>query len=423
VAEPSRSDLFTPPKPRISAPHRLYNPADLPTGTSREFVSISASDAGGSFGLLHVPPGGASACAFIMHPRTNQTDHYLAPSLLHAGIAVWGQTSRHINNDSDMTHEEVLLDTAAGMRMLRDRGFKRIIFLGTSGGGSLLGFYQAQASRPPGQRFEFTPAGEPTGFQTEDMPPGDLYIAAAAHQGEGRILLGLLDPAVVDENDPLATDPALDMFDARNGYRPHPEPSRYEPGWLVAYRAAQVERCRRLDRIAHSRLDAGRAAGVAADPSQLESPMARLALLSRHMVIFRTSANPAYADRSIYPNRRPPGDHPMRANYSANGYARVITPRAWLSSWSGLSSQAELTESIQEVTIPTLLVYADADGLIFPHEQEELLALAGARDKSLGVVEYAMHHMQPVAGMPANMRPPRERGGELIVSWLRRRLD
>ena len=100
----------------------------------------------------------------------------------------------------------------------------------------------------------------------------------------------------------------------------------------------------------------------------------------------------------------------------------IVTARAWLSTWSGLSSRAELTESIRYVTIPTLLVYADADGLIFPHEQDELLELSGAEDKSLQVVEYALHHMTPAPSMPADMTHPRERAGELIVSWLRERL-
>ena len=50
-----------------------------------------------------------------------------------------------------------------------------------------------------------------------------------------------MDAAVVDENDPFATDPTLDMYDERNGYRTPPEQSRYDLQWLERYRAAVRE--------------------------------------------------------------------------------------------------------------------------------------------------------------------------------------
>jgi pimeloyl-ACP methyl ester carboxylesterase len=424
---PTYPELFVAPEWRIPRSATLYDPADLPARSTRELVSIAASDGGGSFGLLHEPAQRASTCAFIMHPRTNATRHYLAPALLHAGISVWAQTSRHINNDSDMTHEEVLLDVAAGMRMLRDRGYQKVILIGNSGGGSLFGYYQAQASREPAARHLTTPAGDPTGFEREDMPPGDLYIALAAHQGEGRILMGLLDPAVVDENDPVANDAALDMFDARNGYRPFPEPSRYDAEWVKRYREAQVRRCERLDAIARSRVEAYRGARRVADPNDLSSPIARQALATRYLVIYRTIANPAHLDPTISPNRRPMGTifvqgNPIRGNYGPGNLARILTPRAWLSTWSGLSSQAELPESIAEVTIPTLIVYADADCDIYPEDQEALLAHSAAADKTLDTVAWAGHYLTPIEGAPEGLAHPRVRGAELILKWLKERL-
>jgi pimeloyl-ACP methyl ester carboxylesterase len=314
------------------------------------------------------------------------------------------------------------------MRMLRDRGYKKLVLIGNSGGGSLLGYYQAQACRKPADRHTTSPAGDPTGFADEDMPPGDFYITLAAHQGEGRFLLLTLDPAVIDENDPIENDPDLDMFNPANGYRPWPEQSRYDPEWVARYREAQIERCRKLDTIAHSHLktyrDAREAAIKVNDP---HSAVSRLAVLTRFMVIYRTLASPAHLDLSITPNRRPMGSifaagHPMKGSYGPGGISRIMTPRAWLSTWSGLSSQAELTDTIREITVPTLILEADADTDIYPHQQQELLELSGAADKSHDVVEYAGHYLTVAPRKPDDMPHPREQAGTKIVAWLKERM-
>jgi hypothetical protein len=99
-----------------------------------------------------------------------------------------------------------------------------------------------------------------------------------------------------------------------------------------------------------------------------------------------------------------------------------MTPRAWLSTWSGLSSQAELTETIREITVPTLIVEADADTDIFPREQRELLALSGAADKSISTVEWAGHYLTVAPGAPAGVPHPRKQAGEKIVAWMKERL-
>jgi hypothetical protein len=51
-----------------------------------------------------------------------------------------------------MLHERVLLDVAGTMAWLRDRGFRRVLLLGNSGGGSLFAFYREQAGAPADRR-------------------------------------------------------------------------------------------------------------------------------------------------------------------------------------------------------------------------------------------------------------------------------
>src|SRR6185295_13548042 len=136
----------------------------------------------------------------------------------------------------------------------------------------------------------------------------DGLVLLAAHLGEGVFLLDRLDPSVVDETDPTAVNPRLDMYDPANGYRPMAEgPSRYDAAFLAEFRAAQRARCERLDRVAlgwceeaaywRSRLRAGREPPV----------VVRRALQRRYLVVYRTLADPRYLDPTLDPSERPPG--------------------------------------------------------------------------------------------------------------------
>ncbi|MBA4180673.1 MAG: alpha/beta hydrolase [Anaerolinea sp.] len=407
----------------------------LDDSVRRDVAYLEATDTAQSFGILYRPAKREPKTAvYLMHPRGEFTRHYVVPGLTARGYAVFGHNSRYLNNDTHMIHERLLFDVAAGMRYLKERGFERIILLGNSGGGSLLGFYQSQAGQPPAQRLNQTPAGDPIDLSTEVMPAGDLYIAVAAHLGEGRFILNVLDPAVIDEDDPVATDPAWDMYNPANGYRPFPQSSRYDAIWLAGYRLRQRERNHRLDERARAYLAEHREArermrqdGFPALDWGVSGMIARKARLGRYMTIYRTLANPAYLDPTIDPSQRPlgsifsPGD-PIIGNYGPGGLARLMTPQAWLSTWSGLASQADLPDTIRHVAIPTLLVYADGDCDIFPSEQRELLETSGAQDKQLVDLPWADHYLHPVGEEGRKLPDPRERIIDLIVPWIEDRI-
>ena len=407
----------------------------LDPSVRREAVYLEATDTAQSFGILYRPANRApKAVVYLMHPRAEFTRHYVVPPFTARGYAVFGQNSRYINNDTDMVHERLLLDIAAGLRYLKEAGFERIVLLGNSGGGSLLGFYQSQASRAPAKRLAMTPGGEPIDLTQEVMPEGDLYIAVAAHLGEGRFMLNVIDPSVLDENDPTAVDHESDMYNPANGYRPFPEPSHYDRQWLAEYRKRQVARSHRLDKIAREHIaehayfrNQLRDPGYAALPEAARGMVARRARLWKYMVIYRTLANPAYLDPTIDPSNRPVGSifspaDPIIGNYGPGGLARTMTPRGWLSTWSGTSSQAELPDTIRHVTVPTLIVFADGDCDIFPSEQEELLEKSGAEDKLLRTLPWADHYLYPVGEEGKKLADPRERLIEMIIPWIEERL-
>jgi len=408
---------------------------ELDPAVRREVVWLEATDTAQSFGILYRPANHEpKTCVYLMHPRGEFTRHYVVPGLTARGYAVFGHNSRYLNNDTHMIHERLLFDIAAGMRWLKERGYERVVLLGNSGGGSLLSFYQSQASRLPTERLTQTPAGEPVNLRAEVMPEGDLYIAVAAHLGEGRFMLNVLDPSVTNESDPNSYDADWDMYNPANGYREWPEASSYDRGWLAEYRQRQRERNRRLDAIAREWLaeqdyfrDQYRSAGYRELPEATRGLIARRRWLGRYMVIYRTLANPAYLDATIDLSRRPLGSifspaDPIIGNYGPGGLARIMTPSAWLSTWSGLSSQADLPDTIQHVTIPTLIVYADGDCDIFPSEQQEILEKSAAADKQLQVLPWADHYLYPVGEEGAKLRDPRERIIEMIVPWMEERL-
>lgn len=398
----------------------------LPSGTKIETISFRTRDGAGSRGVLYTR-GGERTVVCVSHPRGDVSQHYAIPFLLEAGFAAYAHQCRGLNNDVDCEHERILLDLAAGFTHLREvRGFEKLVLLGNSGGGSLFGFYQQQASTAPPGRLVDTAAGEPCDLNTVVMPIADAFVLLAAHGGEGRFMLDVIDPSVVDESDPLSVDPALDMYSPANGFRTPPEPSSYSEEFLGRYRAAQRARVARLDARARQWVGeqmratkAMEAPGYEGLPIQEQIDIARAASGGRYMIVYRTEANPAYCDMSLHAWKSTRtvgsliGGHPERLNYAAGGFARYLTPRAWLSSWSGLSSRADLLVTMKHVTVPLLVVSYTGDHGCFPDASKAQLDVSPSSDKTLELVD-AEHYGRPVA--------ERARALGIINRWLRERL-
>lgn len=398
----------------------------------REQIVVQAADGGESWGMLYTPPAGRPrTVVHVMHPRGDMSRHYIVPGLVQAGYAVFAANSRYLNNDRDMVHERILLDIAAGQRALRERGFEAVALFGNSGGGSLFALYQAQAVTPPPGRMRDIPGDWNLDLNDHELPLGDVYISVASHPGQGLYLLRTIDPAVVDESDPAQTDPALDMYNPENGYRPLPQPSSYDAEFIARYRAAQHARVARLDARARADLnqqrtarEATRADGFEHRPEAERLALRREAALDRVMVIYRTLANPAFLDLTIEPNQRPLGSifaaDPLVGNLMQGGLSRVMTPRGWLSTWSGLSSRAVLAENVTKITAPTLIVSALGDMDIYPIDAQEVIEASPAADKQIVELEEAGHYLTPTPG--STMSDPRGRLIDLLVPWLRARL-
>jgi pimeloyl-ACP methyl ester carboxylesterase len=412
---------------RYDNPYKCVFYAAIAPTVRQEPVSIEAADGGLSSGLLYTTGRHRTVVCF-MHPKADMSRHYAIPALLEAGYAAFGQNSRWLNNDELCVHEYLLLDVAAGVRFLRNRGFTHVVVCGNSGGGSLYAFYQAQAATAPPGRLTRTPAGDSLDLNTFDLPPVDGYIHLAAHLGEGKILMQMIDPSVTDETDPLSCDASLDPFNPANGYRSPPESSRYDPEFVERYRSAQRTRVQRLDSVARQHVQRrgdARGAIAASDfdkrPWSEQSRVLRRAVLCPYMVIYRTEADLRAFDLSLDPSERDAGTlfsyRPELTNYMEFGFGRVQTPRAWLSTWSGLSSNADVVKNAAKVTVPSLVVYYRGDNAIFPRDARAAFEALAANDKQLASAP-GDHYGYGVGTQERSGAP---QALAQIVAWLRQR--
>jgi pimeloyl-ACP methyl ester carboxylesterase len=400
----------------------------LPPGINSEVVALRAEDRGESKGVLYTK-GGEKSVVCMMHPRADMSRHYVIPYLVEAGFAAFGQEGRWPGNDIACIHEMLLIDIAASVKFLKERGFQKVILLGNSGGGSLYTFYQAQAATAAPDRLTETPAGDPYDLNRFQMPPADGMIIVAAHLGEGKVLQAAIDPSVTDEADPLSCDPSLDMYNPGNGFREPPEPSKYSEEFLQRYRAAQAARVARIDAIARRYIeeqryfvDLTRAPDFDNQPPARRSFVSRRAVSGRYLLINRTEANPAFADLSISPSQRSYGSlfspRPDLFNYTEAGFGKYQTPRAWLSTWSGLSSRASVLDNITRIKAPTLVLNYTGDHSIYTTDSAAICRESAASDKQLEQVD-GDHFGNPLASSPN--RGGRPEAARVIVHWLRER--
>src|SRR6202042_1474699 len=150
--------------------------------------------------------------AFVfIHPTANFLGHYALPTLASLGVAAIGMTTRYIGNDSNLNVENCLLDIGATVRYLREHGYRRVVLVGNSGGGTVVPYYQAQAEHPS----VTTPPGGGPDLTAAGLLPADALVLFMAHPSRARLSMEWLDPAITAESPPLKRDADLDVFNQR----------------------------------------------------------------------------------------------------------------------------------------------------------------------------------------------------------------
>lgn len=383
--------------------------ASLPLDVGVSVHALQASDGAATNGFLF-QRGRADVAVCIMHPREFLASHYAIPHLVDAGFAAFTQTPRAVGNDLRLEHEIALLDVAAGMQFLRAAGFRRIVLLGNSGGGSLYAFYNQQSLLAPDNRLATTPGGRKTGMRHADMPVADAVVLLSPHPGQGILLMNAIDPSVVDEDDAFAVDRSLDPFDTANGYGEPPGGASYAPAFVTRYRAAQRARIARIDERARTLIDERRAAQRTGDR--------RAGAHQQVFSVWRTDADLRNWDLSLDPSDREYGSlwgrDPFKSNWGSVGFARLCTPESWLSTWSGLTSHAALAKTAPAIEQPALMVQYSGDAALFPSDADMIFGAIGSTAKQRAKVPGNHHGLHSPRGQPEG----RVQAMQLICDWI-----
>jgi alpha-beta hydrolase superfamily lysophospholipase len=121
------------------------------------------------------------------------------------------------------------------------------------------------------------------------------------------------------------------------------------------------------------------------------------------MTVYRTMANLHYVDNHLDPSPREYGsllsDRPDLMNQQIMGFGRLCSPHAWLSTWSGHSSNANLLKTLPSIQVPTLVVNAGRDREIYPEtDAKPIFAALGASDRTFIEFPEARHYFEPEFG-------------------------
>ena len=405
---------------------------------SHEIVNLKAEDGRGSRGVFYHLEGSTPRVVILsMHPVGDSTQDWRSVPMTQRGIAYFGMAGRYVRNEAHHIHEELVLDVAAGVKYLKEeRGIPTVILLGHSGGGQLMALYHSQAVTSPPDRIRSTPAGDPPDLNQYTLIPADSMILSAAHPGRSVIFRMRLDAAVVEESDSLSTDPNLDMFDPRNGFRKPPESSKYSADFLERYEAGQHARMQRLDAKARSLIAREKfyqklveAPDFKQRPLSEQLNIERQAIECHWMVIHRSSADPRFTDLSLDPNDRLVGSNqgpfhfrPDLENYSIFRGPQMISPRAFLSSRSTVSANNKMWDNLRKVTIPLLVICGTADRNETPILQRRNLESARSRDRSIIWIVGADHPYNP-SGPKAGNGGQREEAADRMADWVKKRFQ
>jgi pimeloyl-ACP methyl ester carboxylesterase len=367
-------------------------------GVIREFVGLPSSTAGRAGagghpcqGLYHRGPGGKPKVAMIAaHYQIDFCEHYLADYMATRGIGFLGWNTRFRGFESNFLLDHALVDIGVGVRWLREvQGVDTVVLLGNSGGGSLMAAYQSQAVEPNVNPLE---GMRPAAGLTE-LLPADGYVATAAHPGRPEVLTAWMDAAVVDENDPVATDSDLDLFNEANG-------PPYSPEFIDRYRSAQTARNHAITDWAEMELKRVRAAGFS----------------DRPFTVMRTWADPRMVDPSIEPTKRQPNlcyaGVPAKANRSAHGIAAACTLRNWLGMWSLRVAQTRAEPHLGRITCPALVINAEADTGVFPSDARRIYDALASTDKAQASIDTDHYFTTPGA---------RSEQADTIAKWITKR--
>ncbi|HCU88621.1 MAG TPA: alpha/beta hydrolase [Gammaproteobacteria bacterium] len=347
----------------------------------------------------HFLPEKSSHTVYIfMHPASTLQLLPMPQALADAGLHVICAGSRYPKNDSALIMEKVAVDLGQYVRYAReDLGYRKVILVGWSGGGSLSLFYQSQAESPS---ITHTPAGDPYDLTEAKLPIADGIIFIAAHLSRAETLTEWLDPSVIDELNPDQRDRKLDIYHPECPHRPP-----FTQDFVATFRAAQIARNRRITQWAEELLGIFRKR----DDGEVE----------RAFTVHRTMCDVRWIDPTVDPNGRKSnwtflGD-PRVVNAAPSGLGRYSSLRSWLSQWSYDKSQVKGVDSAKRIhATPILQIENQADDAVPATHNPLIHAALATSDKEFISIKGATHYY---AGQPMHLK----QCIDTVIDWSRRK--
>jgi pimeloyl-ACP methyl ester carboxylesterase len=334
----------------------------------------------------------------FMHPSSTLQLLPMPAALANAGLHVVCAASRYPKNDSALIMEKVCFDLGQYVKWAKEEcGFRKVVLVGWSGGGSLSLFYQSQAENPT---ITHTPAGDEYDLTAAGLTRADAIVFIAAHLSRAETLTEWLDPSVRDELNPDDRELELDIYDPRCPNKPP-----FTPEFVARFRAAQIARNRRITHWAEALL----ARLKAQNDGEVE----------RGFVVHRTNCDVRWIDPTVDPNGRKPnhcylGD-PRVANSAPAGLARFSTLRSWLSQFSYDRSQAKGPVSAARIHgTPVLQIENEADDAVPATHNPTIHHALATPDKELVSIQGATHYY---LGQPEQLKVCID----TLLDWSRRK--
>lgn len=361
--------------------HKSYdNVESISVGVESATAKKSMTGQWPCVGTYYRPKGQEPEVAFMLtHYSADFSNHYLSGPLASRGFGVFGYGIRFRALEEKFVLDKALDDIAAGIKWLLDNTkVKKLIFIGNSGGGSLMAAYQAMAEKDSSLRG------------------ADAFIFLNAHPGRADAITMYLDPSVIDEFDPVRRDAALDMYNPVNG-------PPYSSEFQMSYRKAQIHRNHRITAWAKAEQERLKQAGIS----------------DRIFSVDRTFADLRFLDPSIDPSDRKMNlcfyGEPKAANNGPGLLARATTIETWLSMWSLQESQVRFELIASDFSLPTLVVQSTGDVGVFPSIAKNIFDMVGSRDKELRFI--------PGEHFFEDGQDNLEAAADLIANWTQKTLD
>jgi pimeloyl-ACP methyl ester carboxylesterase len=184
----------------------------------------------------------------VMHSDEDYLTFQFGPEMAKRGYRVLCANVANRSNSLD----QKMLNLKLAVRKLREYAdVAKVVFMGHSGGGTLMTAYQNIAENGV-KTFQGPEKLVKCSDDLANLPPADGIMLLDSNFGIAAMSLFSLDPAIINEDGGLMLNQELNLFNPANGF--NPEGSVYSAQFINVFQKAQGERNNRLIEAALEKL-------------------------------------------------------------------------------------------------------------------------------------------------------------------------